>query len=149
MSPTGAVHHNFWKTAWFLPLLIATMLFVLVGVWAVPVGIILGYAFGYYIDPDLDLMSTTSAEGRMVKIPILGILLVTYWTPYGAIFRKQHRSFWTHSYIFSTVIRFVYMFWWLLFFKYTEYWFWMVMLGAFAGLAIADAIHIWADRRFG
>lgn len=146
--PSGKVHHRLWKIGWivegvaFMPLLLYYPL--------VAIGSAIGYFLGQFIDPDLDLVGITSAEGRMLrKMPFVGGLFVAYWTLYGAIFRKQHRSFWTHSYIASTIIRFAYTFWWLLLFKSLPVWLYSVMPGVFVGMCISDGVHIWADRKYG
>jgi hypothetical protein len=149
--PSGQVHLSFWKSAWFLPIAVAGAFFIPLK-WAtfyIALGILLGYGLGYFIDPDLDLLGVTSAEGRMLKIPVLGYLLVPYWSFYGAVFRRHHRSFWTHSYVMSTIIRFAYQFWWLVLFSTLPMWFAWILSGTFFGLCISDGIHIWADNKFG
>lgn len=149
--PSGQVHLSFWKSAWFLPIAIGGAFFIPL-TWAstcIALGILLGYGLGYFLDPDLDMVGTTSAEGRMLKIPVLGIFMVTYWTLYGAVFRKSHRSFWTHSYVISTAIRFAYQFWFLLFVPSMNILIGYLLAGAFVGLCISDGVHVWADNKFG
>ena len=106
-------------------------------------GTMLGYLAGSIIDPDLDLMGVTKAEGRMMKIPILGHVLFGIWSMYGSIFRKHHRSFWTHSYLFSTLIRWALQFFWL---GYNWPVLWPTLIGVYAGLSVSDALHIYLDR---
>ena len=156
MSPSGVEHFKYWKSAWFLPIVIAIVNLIpailTARTWeyaAISLGICFGYGLGYFIDPDLDLVGTTSAEGRMLKIPILGWFLVAYWTIYGAAFRKHHRSFWTHSYIVSTAIRFIYLFWWAVFVPSMSILIGFGLIGTFVGLCISDGIHVWADNKFG
>lgn len=111
-----------------------------------------GYGLGAFFDPDLDQLTITSAEGRIVNdFKILGYIIVGYTTIYGAIFRRYHRSFITHFPGVSTAIRLVYLFWWLYFaidilYDYEI----MVGIGVWIGLSIADLIHfvldnIWKD----
>ena len=164
--PSGEVHLDLWKKFRAVPITVSIILFPTVyylhGVWVCwdwfclplslfsSLGILAGYfVIGYFIDPDADLVGISSAEGRMLrKIPILGILFVAYWTGYGGFFRGKHRSFWTHSYIFSTFLRYLYGFWWsFLFFR--ELLGIYVFLGVFTGMCISDAIHVWADKHYG
>ncbi len=149
MSPAGKVHFHFWKYGWIFPIVIVIMFFTVKMPYTVSIGVMLGYLLGAIIDPDLDQIGITRAEGRMLKIPIIGYLLVAYWTIYGAIFRKHHRSFWTHGFIVSTVIRFIYQFWWILLFKEIDMVVWPILGGMFIGLNASDSIHIWADKYFG
>jgi len=117
---------------------------------ALALGTGIGYFLGQFIDPDLDLVGITSSEGRMLrKIPVLGSVSVAYWTMYGAAFRRLHRSKWTHSYVFSTLLRFLYGFWPLYFLHYTAVWFLWVVFGMFVGLCVSDALHIYLDKRTG
>ena len=146
--PSGKVHYKFWKIGWigegglFLLLLFLNPL--------LSFGSLAGYFLGQFVDPDLDLVGITSAEGRMLrKIPLVGGLFVAYWTIYGAVFRQYHRSFLTHGFIISTVIRFIYAFWWIALLKYTETWFLLVIAGMFIGLLFSDSLHIWVDNRYG
>jgi hypothetical protein len=116
----------------------------------VALGSLAGYFLGQWLDPDLDIVGMTKSEGRMLKIPIAGPFLIGYWAIYGAIFRRKHRSVWTHGYVLSTGIRYGYSFWWLYFVIPVLYdWMMYVLIGIFIGLCFSDSIHIWADRRFG
>ena len=147
--PSGKVHFSHWKKGW----VVEGVLIVLLLSFHHPflaLGSLIGYFLGQFITPDADLVGITFGEGRMLrKLPVIGGLFVGYWTIYGAVFRKHHRSFWTHSYIFSTVIRFVYGFWWIGLFRYTETWFLLSVLGMFIGLCLSDGLHVWADMRYG
>jgi len=147
--PPGFVHYRNWKAGWIVTT-IASALFLYLENWYVAIGLIVGYGLGYWLDNDLDQISITSAEGRMLKIPILGWFLVAYSSFYGAIFRNHHRSFWTHFPIFSTAIRVVYFFWWiglLYHYQWITFQDWHVLFygSAFAGLSFADYIHWFAD----
>ena len=142
--PSGAVHFKFWKFGWIPTIGATTYLFYLNH----PVeacGVMLGYGLGALIDPDLDIMGTSNAESRMVnKIPVAGHLF------YGSIFRKHHRSFWTHTPIVSTAIRILFFFWWIGIFYWKgwiiyEDWHLVLFLGIFAGLSFADFLHWFAD----
>lgn len=165
MSPDGQTHLKLWQQFGIF----ATVIFLVIspvvqllhnvlvcfGTFCMPishfffVGNLIGYfTVAYFIDPDADIVGMSSADGRMMnKIPILGVVLVAYWTVYGAIFRRKHRSFWTHSYIFSTFLRFIYGFWWIFPF-FRELLVVYVFSGIFAGLCLSDAVHIWADRKY-
>jgi uncharacterized metal-binding protein len=114
------------------------------------IGWLVGYGLGRWIDPDLDQIGITAAEGRMVnEIPILGTLLVGYSSIYGAVFRRHHRSFITHFPVVSTAIRAVYFFWWLYFAINVLYDYQLLFLvGVFIGLSIADTIHYVLDMVF-
>lgn len=75
-----------------------------------------------YIDSDLDQISLTHAEGRMMmEIPVLGVIFTLYWTFYAFLLNAiaivtrttrgwhgAHRTFWSHSY-FGTLLRVVYL----------------------------------------
>ncbi len=114
--------------------------------------ILFGYfILGRYISPDWDCITINSDEGRILReIPLLGILIVSYSTLYGSIFRRMHRSLWTHFPIVSTFIRWVFCFWWL----YALLWRFHVpaehvlipSTGAFIGLSLADILHYLADK---
>lgn len=147
--PNGAVHYSLWKKGWVLSAVTSAALiksYPLISAFS-----LLGYWLGQFIDPDLDLVGITSAEGRaMRKWPLIGGLFVTYWMMYGYIFRGKHRAFATHSIFFSTVIRFFYAFWWVLWLlhKYDKMNFvaFQCLVGVFLGMFLADSIHIIADR---
>lgn len=110
-------------------------------------GIPTGYLFGLFVDPDLDIVGMSKSEGRMMNIfPIVGNIMVGYWTIYGAFFRRHHRSFWTHGPFVSTAIRYLFAFWWVAF---LDNW-WNVFLtlffvGMYFGTVYADVLHWAAD----
>ena len=148
--PDGEFHHNVWKAGAVVavPASIATVLLI---DWRMGLGMLGGYALGRWIDPDLDQVSISSSEGRMMNdFKILGYLLVSYWTFYGAMFRCNHRSYITHFPFLSTAIRMAFAFWWVVFLYrwiglsfnagHLLGWF-----GVFFGLSIADTIHYIAD----
>ena len=146
--PNSKVHYKLWKIGWADAVCSATAFAYYYPL--VSAGILVGYAFGKIDDPDLDLVGISGAEGRALRsLGPLGVVWVMYWFPYGTLFK--HRSFWTHSYVFSTAIRFVYLFWWVywLIFKngWYDWWTLLVSFGVFVGLVISDSIHILADRR--
>ena len=146
--PSGEIHYKYWKRGWTAQGLISIGLMFVQPF--VALGSIVGYFLGQWLDPDLDIVGMTNAEGRMLKVPILGALAVAYWTFYGALFRRKHRSVWTHGYILSTGIRYGYSFWWLYFVIPVVYdWMMYSLIGIFIGLCLSDALHIWADRKFG
>lgn len=113
-------------------------------------GILLGYLYGAFIDPDMDIVGMTQAEGRLMrKLGIVGGLLVAYWTFYGYLFRKKHRSIWTHGPVLSTVIRYGYQFWlpWIYIYNSTVDLSWLIFIfiGMFIGTTLSDTIHFAAD----
>lgn len=130
-------------------------LMVLTGVsWFIFLGALylLGYFIGYYIDPDLDQESTTSAKWRMMKhFKIFGAFLAGWFIPYGYLFK--HRSTASHFPGLSTFIRML----WVLAFPIncvlvylfvTEGFilpFLITFFGIWAGLTTADAVHTFAD----
>jgi uncharacterized metal-binding protein len=117
-------------------------------------GLLFGYVvLGSYIDPDLDQVGITSAEGRMMKdFKLLGTLMVAYWVPYGWL--MKHRGALSHSIILSTAIRFAYMLLPVIVLVLVldlpkHLWYNDIVLGLvegmFIGLCVADALHIIAD----
>jgi uncharacterized metal-binding protein len=147
--PSGIVHHKVWKICWIFALPGSICL----GIVKDPISGVAfgsGYLFGNFCDPDWDEMSATGSEGRMVKIPILGWILYGISSVYGAIFRRYHRSFFTHFPFVSTAIRLLFVFFWipiLYYFKVIKWqdwqgifylWFWI-------GLSCADTLHWGAD----
>ena len=110
-----------------------------------------GYAYGYYLDPDADLVGISAGEGRAMRHwKVLGVFWVAYWLPYGAMFRAYHRSPWTHWPILSTAIRMVYQFWWVGLMYWMgwlvyEQWHMAVAVGFLVGMSLADALHWAAD----
>lgn len=152
--PDGNTHYAAFKRGYILSVPVAFVC----GVSDVRLGIgyILGYSFGRFCDPDWDLMSANSAEGRMVNdIPILGHILFGISSSYGSFWRRHHRSFWTHFPVVSTLIRLIWVF--IIPFAIMDGYgvnlmvngwhrFW---LGFWAGLSHADAIHFYLDKFYG
>ena len=120
--------------------------------WRIGIGYLAGYSLGRWVDPDLDLMSANSAEGRIInELPLLGHFLYGVSSSYGSFWRRHHRSVWTHYPLISTLIRLVW-FLWLPFVLLDAYginfigggwvWFWVSL---WLGLSCADAIHLYKD----
>ena len=144
--PDGITHYKFYKMGWAVVL--PTSIIVCAVKPEFGVGISVGYALGRWIDPDLDQIAITGAEGRVLhELGIFGKVFVAYSTLYGAVFYKHHRSFLTHFPGVSTSIRLGYFFWWLYFaidILYDwEIWF---GFGVFIGLSFADLIHYLLDK---
>lgn len=159
--PSGREHAEIWKTHRFTAaLLTALSAFAVIAFreritnswwWILPFGVAFGYLVAYFIDPDLDTGGATSAEWRLYnKFSILGIFIITWFTPYGYIMR--HRSFWSHFPFVGTAIRLV----WLLMFppfalilwNTTEYLvptYYPLLIGLFIGLSFGDLLHYLAD----
>ena len=145
--PTGEIHHKAWKVGWLS--IIPTGI---IGAWyihpVVGAGILVGYTLGRWCDPDWDQITITNSESRIVNdFKIVGYVLVGYTTIYGAVFRRLHRSFFTHFPFLSTGIRLVYLFWWLYFFIPVLY-DWQIVFGisVWIGLSAADTIHWFLDK---
>jgi len=151
--PDGEFHHNIWKAGAIVavPASIATVALI---DWRMGLAMLGGYALGRWIDPDLDQVSITSSEGRMInEFKILGHVLAGYWTIYGAMFRRNHRSFITHFPVVSTFGRLVFQFWWVWFLYRRFNWTFdtghaMAWCGLLMGLSIADGLHYVADTWF-
>jgi hypothetical protein len=112
------------------------------------IGMFLGYELGRYVGPDADIMGTTASEGWMVnELPIVGHFLFGILSTYGSIFRRHHRSFWTHFPFVSTLGRYLLIFWWIWWQLYiaTQDWAWLIFIfiGAYIGTSLSDGIH-WA-----
>lgn len=119
--PDGATHHLYWKKD--LPFVIAAgILLLVVGLFKslylseFAVWMVIWYWMGRYIDPDLDLIGVTQAEGRMLReLSLLGVFLFSFTSFYAAfimwVFRtfkvkgNTHRSWVTHSIVPGTVLR--------------------------------------------
>ena len=112
---------------------------------------ILGYLLGYVIDPDLDIVTRSDVETRMIKkFKVLGWVYVGYWWVYAKIF--PHRSFLSHFPGVSTAIRLVYAFWWFfVLLVYFDLWSNTVLLyiiWVWIGLTVADGLHWFLDQVF-
>lgn len=160
----GQTHHRVWRRNLLLvpPLTVITYLatdglgvicftkFCLSASVIISAGVPTGYLMGRYIDPDLDQMGTTAAEGRLVnEIPILGHFLYGHWSTYGSIFRKHHRSIITHFPVLSTIIRIIYQFYPLFILIWAKEWFHisipLFFFGILIGLSFADFLHWYKD----
>ena len=114
------------------------------------VGIFAGYEIGKYIDPDWDLVTATNSESRMInELPLIGYYLFGVSSMYGAIFRRMHRSFWTHFPAVSTAIRHFFVFGglgWEIYWSTLD-WSWLIFIyiGIFVGNSFSDAIHWFLD----
>lgn len=156
--PDGKTHLKLWRVFYPLAVCVSLVLGVYIfyfsGFYSLGIGVAISILFGYFlgefIDPDWDEMSATNSEGRLVKIPVIGVLVYGISSIYGAIFRRHHRSFLTHFPFVSTLIRLLFVFWWfipLYYFNIIPYseiqgYAW---LGIWTGLSIADTIHYCAD----
>ncbi len=111
-----------------------------------------GYFFGRYCDCDWDILGTNQAESRAIhELKILGYLIYGISSIYGAIFMRHHRSFQTHFPWFSTLIRLLFLFWWipiLYWFDYIKFDWWQMWLGLgfWFGLGMSDLPHFLADH---
>lgn len=152
--PDGVTHFSYYKSGfrWAIP---SSIVFT-IGDWKFGIGNLVGYSLGRYLDPDLDLMGSSSCEGRIVnEIPIFGHLIFGATSAYGSFFRRHHRSFWTHFPGLSTLIR-------LLFVGFVPFiigdylainfigdgW-WKFWMGILVGLSQADTIHAVLDKFYG
>jgi len=112
----------------------------------ISIGMPLGYLLGRVITPDLDQANITVTEWDVMRwLGDFGAIFVGYWMFYGR--RMKHRSFWSHSYVFSSFIRMLYQFWWIVFFHPPGLVL-FILFGVFVGLSVSDGIHIWLDRNY-
>lgn len=144
----GAEHYRIYKKHYLVAFVVAIVLAFfnpLVGA---------GFALGYfllarYIDPDLDQISVTAAEGRMMREwKIFGVFLFMYFAPYAYIMRifGGHRSFLTHFPVISTGIRLAYLLALPAIFIFTNniqvpVYVLFILVGVWAGLSYADFLH--------
>ena|SRR5688572_7536076 len=182
--PDGATHHRFWRRGLTVVAVSSAFLFV----WGImynsyvsefAVWWLFWYWMGRYIDPDLDLLGTTMAEGRMLReLDLLGVFMVPVWTFYAAgigyavkkfkikgAIGGTHRTWLTHSLIPGTLIRQALI---CLCLHIAVNWATFgtnvlfggtinfhpsdvgtFLLAQFAGLGLADAIHIYLDNHYG
>ena len=115
-------------------------------------GYLLGYSFGRYCSPDWDLMGVTGDEGRMVnELKVIGHILFGMSSAYGSMFRRHHRSWFTHFPYISTIGRLALIL--ALPVAIADSWginligegWHMLWLGIWAGLGHADTIHFYLD----
>jgi len=75
-----------------------------------PVVFVASYALEYIVNPDLDQPGLTRAEGHVMRsLGCFAAPWVGYWTMYGVIFKRWHRSAITHFPVLSTLFRLVYL----------------------------------------
>lgn len=109
-----------------------------------------GYLLGNSVEPDMDQISITGSEGRMLKrFGIFGIMWVAYWLPYAYI--MPHRSTLSHFPLLSTAIRHLYLVAPIVF---ALWWFRIVVpidtvlfhyLWVLLGNSLSDAVHYLLD----
>lgn len=147
--PGGETHLRFYKMGTMIAIPLSVYIFLENPV--IGFGTLLGYGLGFLCDPDWDIYSASATESRIIKyLPFAGYILYGYTSIFGAIFRKHHRSIWTHGYFLGAIVRLVYLFWWLgiLYYKniiHFEIWQLYLYIGLFLGLSIADSFHITTD----
>lgn len=179
--PPGWVHYKYWKRGMYIipPLSIIFLIGVVSAgfTWQEFLPYVLWtnfhYFMGRYIDPDLDVLSFTAADNRMIReLGPVGLALSAYWTVYAwlmfAIVKMfgrahpkygAHRSQLTHTFFPGTMIRIVF-FNAPLYAMITGFEFLssrMVMASLYApaipyivgqiiGLGLADTLHIHLDK---
>lgn len=116
-------------------------------------GAVVGVPLGAIVDPDLDQISITAAEGRMMRtIGPLALPWLAFWGLYAAFPLFKHRSFWTHYPVVSTFIRIVFfaalsLWGWMQWQKtWPPVWLWFFWAGVWFELSIQDLIHTTADE---
>ena len=164
--PSGKIHDSLWGKSRKLAVIITLLVYVLLDntlAYVIPysclgshcfstallisIGIPVGYLIGKVVTPDLDLFSITSTEWYSIrKAGIFGLLFVIYWMPYGYAFKGKHRNYYSHSYVISSIIRSIYIFWWVAF--YPVYILIFLLIGVTFGMCISDGVHIWADFNY-
>jgi len=110
-------------------------------------GTILGCLLGIPLTPDLDQISISKSEWRLVKkFGPFGFVWMAYWWLYAWVI--PHRSFWSHFPIVGTILRLIYiMFLPTIFYIYKGYNIilpelaWEVLAGVFVGLVVSDFLH--------
>lgn len=105
------------------------------------IGLPIGSILGILVTPDLDLEQNISINLIKDFNGVLGFLWKAYWFPYAKI--ANHRGA-SHTPFFSTLFRFVYLFWWMFFFP--EWWQFLTFV--FWGLFLSDLFHIIMDAFF-
>lgn len=115
------------------------------------VGAALGSLLGIALTPDLDQISISKSEWRLVKkFGPLGFMWCAYWWLYAWII--PHRSFWSHFPIVGTVIRLLYITTPIIAFCiWKEYipdlsqYIVDVIIGTCIGIAASDTLHHFMD----
>ena len=169
--PSGLVHDEFWRRGKglapilavasalitdSLPLVVSCNYSIGIcvsGQTFLAFGVVAGYWYGRYITPDADIAGLTTADGYLMNhFPIIGNLVVAYWTIYGTFMRRHHRSWITHGPVVSTFIRHLFGFWWTGILMWNGWWgSWAtyLLIGSFLGTCIPDTIHWWLDKTYG
>lgn len=143
--PPGYIHINFWKRFLILAVAMGSALcFVNV---TLGISFLFGYLLGYICSPDLDQIGLSSDEGRALKIfGPFGVLWIMIWLPYAYII--PHRSFASHGWLFSTILRMIYLFGlplFLIWYKFNYIPSIDLLVGTFLGQLFSDSIHIFLD----
>lgn len=150
MQMSSGEVHNRWHKIGLVVVLPAS---IFVGLFGFPLAAIAftgGYVLGRWISPDWDSVAITKDESNMVHdFKFLGYLFVGYTTIYGFVFRKMHRSFFTHFPGVSTAIRLLFVFWWV-YFAIDILYDWQVaaMISVWVGLSLSDLVHYVLDSWF-
>ena len=151
--PNGEVHYRYYKKGYWFVLPVSVILAFVN--WRIAMGILAGYTFHRWCDPDWDLMGASSSEGRMVReLPVIGHFLFGISSTYGSLHRKYHRKFISHFPAVSTAIRMLFvglpvylaLHYFSVTFNPLEMW---ILLGFWIGLSGADAIHYVLDLFYG
>ncbi len=147
--PPGFFHHRIYKSCYII--MIPTSIYLIFWNPIFGIGSILGYLFGRYCDPDWDIATGSSAEFRAInELKIFGYVLYGISSFYGAVFMRHHRSMITHFPVLSTVIRLIFLFWWiglLYYFNVIQFDWWQLWLGLgiIFGLSESDLNHWLCD----
>jgi hypothetical protein len=157
--PSGEVHDVHWKIGWFVAVPAALTVCVITS--QMPLrnfssfftgtGVLAGYALQRYVNPDADLIGVTKGEGMLINhLGIIGGFIFSYFAFYGYVFRKHHRSIWTHGPLIGTAIRYVYLFWWpfreIYWSTHDLAWLVFIFVGMFVGTSLGDVFH-WLDDK--
>ncbi len=147
----GGVHHSNVQKAGWIVVAPASIYAATIYHPAMGIGLALGYLLGRYVNCDADISGLTTAEGFAInELKIFGYVLVAYMTLYGIIFRRMHRSFFTHGPFVSTAIRWVYLFWWLWFVPIVwQDWQLVLVFSTYVGMVLVDIPHYISDMYFG
>lgn len=149
--PPGFAHYNFFKSGYILE--IPTASYIALQDPVAGLSHFIGYSMHRYVENDWDCVVMSASESRAVnELKLFGYPLFGISSIYGAIFRKHHRSFFTHFPLVSTLIRLLFVFgWWLIpLYWYGvisyETWHLKVFIYGLWGLSQADFIHWLADK---
>ena len=116
------------------------------------IGAAVGCFLGIAMTPDLDQISISKNEWRLVKkFGPLGFLWCAYWWLYARII--PHRSIWSHLPILGTVIRLLYITTpivafclWQDYIPVLPQYIIDTLIGTLIGLSISDTLHWCMDR---